>query len=114
MYSTEQHNVKEVTNATYRSCDAGDGVIAVYESGNDEIGLTEARRYNFICDKDSHCLGGMRFSITVLEASRSNNTTTSVPPSPPVSSSVAAIRRSKAIHNSGIALALIFMLQWKF
>lgn len=38
-YSKAQHNVKEVTNATYRSWDAGDGVIAVYERWNDKISL---------------------------------------------------------------------------
>ncbi|KAL1564319.1 chemocyanin-like [Salvia divinorum] len=74
-YSKAQHNVKQVTDATYSSCNASNGVMAVYESGNDKIRLTDAKKYNSICDKDSYCIGGMRFSTTVLEASTSNNTT---------------------------------------
>ncbi|XP_042065564.1 basic blue protein-like [Salvia splendens] len=107
-YSKAQHNVKEVTDATYRSCNASNGVIAIYESGNDEIRLTDAKKYNFICDKDSHCIGGMRFSATVLEASTSNNTTPTGAPAPP--SSAVSIN-SNVVHNIGVAaLPLIFML----
>ncbi|KAI3445196.1 hypothetical protein Pfo_001861 [Paulownia fortunei] len=105
-YSKVQHNVKEVTDATYRSCDAKSGVLATYESGNDEIRLNEARKYNYICDKDNHCVGGMRFSIYVFGASNSNNTTP--PPPPSLGKSCAFTVRGKLIHIVGMGVFLIF------
>lgn len=104
--------MKEVTDATYRSCDASDGVIAVYESGEDKITLHESRKYNFICDRDSHCIGGMRFSITVLEASRNNNTAPTQPPAPAANSAVTA--RRKVILNLGTAMGILILVYYFF
>ncbi|KAL8529246.1 hypothetical protein ACS0TY_006610 [Phlomoides rotata] len=115
-YSTIQHNVKEVTNATYRSCDASRGVIATYLSGNDEIKLVEARKYNFICDKDDHCLGGMRFSINVFGGFNGNNTTPTEPPTPPSQlppsqgdENSAFVIRGKVICTVGILVLDMFL-----
>nr|GMC87423.1 Blue copper protein [Ipomoea batatas] len=65
-YVKGQHNVYEVTESTYESCDTSSGVLGKYESGNDQVKLKEARKYWFVCDKDGHCLGGMRFGINTL------------------------------------------------
>lgn len=86
-YTKGQHNVYEVTESTYRSCDASNGVIAKYESGNDQITLTEAKKYWFICNVAGHCLGGMRFSIDVKQNSDNNPIAIAAPPptqQPPV------------------------------
>ncbi|KAJ0010237.1 hypothetical protein Pint_34325 [Pistacia integerrima] len=83
-YSKGQHNVYEVTEATYRSCDASSGVLGEYESGNDQITLEEAKKYWFICNIAGHCLGGMRFGINVKEATSSNTNSTRDSPLPPV------------------------------
>ncbi|KAH9655133.1 Phytocyanin domain-containing protein [Citrus sinensis] len=82
-YTEGQHNVYEVTQATYRSCVASSGVIAKYESGNDQVTLTEAKKYWFICNVAGHCLGGMRFSIDVKEISNTNSTAAAAPTLPP-------------------------------
>ncbi|CAK9315304.1 unnamed protein product [Citrullus colocynthis] len=70
-YLNNEHNVYEVIEETYRSCDASNGVLDEYDSGNDKIELKEARNYWFICNVAGHCLGGMRFGIEVKEANSS-------------------------------------------
>ncbi|EEF41137.1 chemocyanin [Ricinus communis] len=64
-YVKGQHNVYEVMEGTYRSCDVSRGVIEKYESGKDEVRLTQQKKYWFICNVAGHCLGGMRFNIDV-------------------------------------------------
>ncbi|KAL4616253.1 hypothetical protein ACB092_07G185400 [Castanea dentata] len=88
-YVKGQHNAYEVTEDTYRSCNVSSGVLAKYESGNDQIKLKQAKKYWFICNVPGHCLGGMRFSIDVKEASATsgaNSTSATITP-PPESSS---------------------------
>ncbi|XP_061364699.1 mavicyanin-like [Gastrolobium bilobum] len=72
-YVKGQHNVYEVKEDTFRSCDASSGVLAKYESGEDQVTLNEVKRYWFICNIAGHCLGGMRFGVLVKD---SNNVTT--------------------------------------
>ncbi|CAN6181559.1 unnamed protein product [Urochloa humidicola] len=65
-YVSSQHNVYEVSESTYRSCDTGggnSGVRAKYTSGYDRVVLAEARSYWFICDFPGHCLGGMKLAV---------------------------------------------------
>ncbi|XP_023513085.1 basic blue protein-like [Cucurbita pepo subsp. pepo] len=77
-YAKSVHNVYEVTEETFRSCETSNGVLGEYESGNDQIELKEARKYWFICNVAGHCLGGMRFGIDVKQP----NSTSHLPPSP--------------------------------
>ncbi|XP_057966448.1 basic blue protein-like [Malania oleifera] len=74
-YVKGQHNAYDVTEATYQSCNASSGVLAKYESGNDQVKLTKAKKYWFICNIGGHCLGGMRFAIDVKAASTISNST---------------------------------------
>ncbi|CAD6335347.1 unnamed protein product [Miscanthus lutarioriparius] len=66
-YVSSQHNLYEVTEEVYRSCDTavggGNGVRVKYTSGYDRVVLAEARGYWFICDFPGHCLGGMRVAV---------------------------------------------------
>ncbi|KAL6346679.1 hypothetical protein AAG906_000297 [Vitis piasezkii] len=85
-YVAVQHNAYEVTEATYKSCNASTGVLAKYESGDDQVPLTEEKQYWFICTIAGHCLGGMRFTIDVKAASTNTTKGGSPPemePSPP-------------------------------
>ncbi|EHA8592498.1 stellacyanin-like [Cocos nucifera] len=70
-YAKGQHDVCQVTEETYRSCNSTSGNINYYNSGNDRVNLTEAGKYWFICDVSGHCLGGMKFGISVASASPS-------------------------------------------
>ncbi|KAG0516251.1 hypothetical protein BDA96_10G345900 [Sorghum bicolor] len=68
-YVSTQHDLYEVTEEVYRSCDTtaggGNGVRVKYTSGYDRVVLDEARGYWFICDFPGHCLGGMRLAVNV-------------------------------------------------
>ncbi|KAF0902144.1 hypothetical protein E2562_014397 [Oryza meyeriana var. granulata] len=71
-YVKSQHNVLQVTDSTYRSCDTAGGVAGVlknYTSGYDRVQLTEPNStYWFICDFPGHCLGGMKLAVKVSAA----------------------------------------------
>lgn len=64
-YLPVQHNVYQVTEKTYRSCNCSSGVLKVYGSGRDRVTLAEATSYWFLCGVEGHCLGGMRMVISV-------------------------------------------------
>lgn len=67
-YVSSQHNVYEVSESTYRSCDTAGGTNGVrvkYTSGYDRVLLAEARAYWFLCDFPGHCLGGMKLAVNV-------------------------------------------------
>ncbi|PKI52460.1 hypothetical protein CRG98_027152 [Punica granatum] len=81
-YLKSQHDVYEVTEPTFRSCDDSTGVLARYETGNDEVTLDQERKYWFICSIGGHCFGGMRFGVEVNAASGSNNNSTNGASSP--------------------------------
>ncbi|KAK9287502.1 hypothetical protein L1049_015923 [Liquidambar formosana] len=77
-YVKGQHNAYEVTEATYKSCNASTGVLAKYKSGNDQVQLNKPKKYWFICNISGHCLGGMRFTIDVKEAIRNSTTSSNI------------------------------------
>ncbi|KAM0945367.1 putative Phytocyanin domain, cupredoxin [Dioscorea sansibarensis] len=90
-YVLNQHNVYQVTETTFRSCDTSSGVISIHLSGNDRIELTEPTKYWFICNTKGHCKGGMRFGINVTATSgetlpppSDGNSSLPPPPPPPV------------------------------
>lgn len=72
-----------MTEATYRSCDTSSGVLGRYETGDDQIKLTESKKYWFVCNVSGHCLGGMRFGIDVKAG---NTSTTNLEPTPSANS----------------------------
>ncbi|XP_073012166.1 uncharacterized protein [Typha latifolia] len=89
-YVKGQHDVQRVTQDTYRSCDARSGVFDLYSSGRDRVNLTAEMSYWFICNVKGHCLGGMKFGISVGAAraeggsgNSSNTNGAGLPPPPP-------------------------------
>ncbi|XP_062081582.1 mavicyanin-like [Humulus lupulus] len=123
-YVKGQHDAYEVDEKTFRSCDASSGVLAKYESGNDKVKLTEAKKYWFICNVSGHCFGGMRFSIDVKQAndpsSDDTNPTTDgsptsqpdeLPAVPPTSSSRSTL--SSESWKNGI-YTLVFGILFRF
>ncbi|KAL7206974.1 hypothetical protein ACSBR2_019633 [Camellia fascicularis] len=83
-YVKGQHNVFQVREPTYQSCNTSTGVWARYEGGNDQVNLTKAKKYWFICNVDEHCLGGMRFVIHVRKNTTSTtNGTSTIPQTEP-------------------------------
>ncbi|KAF2302085.1 hypothetical protein GH714_032480 [Hevea brasiliensis] len=112
-YVKGQHNVYEVTEDTFRSCDASNGVIAKYESGNDEIKLNKEKKYWFICNVVGHCLGGMRLNIDVGKGKQANSssngeTIPQLEPTPPPTSSSSSSSFSVGIWICFLALRIFF------
>ncbi|WOL18170.1 chemocyanin-like [Canna indica] len=71
-YVPVQHNVYQVTEATYRFCDSSSGVVKTYGTGNDRVTLAEATSYWFICAVAGHCQGGMKLGVSVGDQSSSS------------------------------------------
>ncbi|PIA27793.1 hypothetical protein AQUCO_07500010v1 [Aquilegia coerulea] len=86
-YVQGQHNTYEVTEDTYRSCNSSTGILQMYDSGNDKVSLTEAKKYWFICNIPDHCRGGMKFGIEVKQGSSNPGSTPQPPPPPPTQGS---------------------------
>ncbi|CAL9167752.1 unnamed protein product, partial [Musa hybrid cultivar] len=81
-YVQVQHNVYQVTEETYRSCDSSTGVTRTYNSGDDRVTLGEATSYWFICTISGHCQAGMRLAVSVANSSSDGGGATSAAPSP--------------------------------
>ncbi|KAI3441199.1 Phytocyanin domain-containing protein, partial [Psidium guajava] len=82
-YIKGQHDVYEVIESTFRSCNMSTGVLAKYTSGDDQVTLTEAKKYWFVCDVAGHCLGGMRFGIVAKGSNTTESPASAPQPEPP-------------------------------
>ncbi|CAN6200488.1 unnamed protein product [Urochloa humidicola] len=85
-YVSSQHNVYEVSESAYRSCDTGggnEGVRTKHTSGYDRVVLAEPRSYWFICDFPGHCLGGMKLAVNVSAAAAAGPSKPDDVPQPP-------------------------------
>ncbi|GLJ40277.1 hypothetical protein SUGI_0827460 [Cryptomeria japonica] len=67
-YNKEEHNVYEVDESVYRTCNVGQARVKMYLSGNDSVVLEEGKSYCFICAVSGHCSGGMRIQIPLTLA----------------------------------------------
>lgn len=101
-----------MTEATFRSCNASSGVLAKYNSGEDQIKLTEAKKYWFICNISGHCLGGMRFAINVTEANAASNNSTSGPSPPPSPNKSCASESGRSMVYILLVFDLLFKIFW--
>lgn len=111
-YVKSQHNVYEVTEAAYRTCDAtaAGAVLATYDTGFDKVALPEARSYWFICEIPGHCMGGMKLAVNV-SAGPSGGGGAPAPDAPPSPSSGVARRSSSVAWAAGlVVLAAVHVL----
>ncbi|KAL6873934.1 hypothetical protein ACP4OV_014016 [Aristida adscensionis] len=113
-YVRSQHNVYEVTESTFRTCDTGggrNGVRAKYATGNDRVALDEARGYWFICDFPGHCLGGMRFAVNVSGGGGGGGLPPALPP--PLDGSSAASPAAGGRRGwVAWALGVLVLMNW--
>ncbi|KAH7447029.1 hypothetical protein KP509_01G088200 [Ceratopteris richardii] len=63
-YSSELHNVLQVTKADYDSCGSRKP-LAAYSNGNTMVRLPRRGTYYFICGVPGHCSAGMKMAVTV-------------------------------------------------
>ncbi|CAN6175176.1 unnamed protein product [Urochloa humidicola] len=65
-YVAAQHNVYRVTQDAFRACEpAANQTMGSWATGHDFVNLTVPGDYYYICDVAGHCLGGMKFAVTV-------------------------------------------------
>ncbi|KAA8527581.1 hypothetical protein F0562_034704 [Nyssa sinensis] len=67
-YNSQFHNVKQVTHAEYRSCNAS-AAITSHTTGNDSITITTRGHHFFLCGVPGHCQAGQKVDINVLRLS---------------------------------------------
>ena len=105
-YSPAYHNVMQVTNAAYETCNSS-APIATYMTGNDSITVTTGGHHYFLCGFPSHCQSGQKFDINVLLGS-SMASTPSPMPSPSVPPSEATpLYAPRFLANLGLAMVVI-------
>ncbi|KAK3129576.1 hypothetical protein QOZ80_6BG0481850 [Eleusine coracana subsp. coracana] len=72
-YVQGRHDVYQVTEDAFRTCEPARKTLRVWVSGRDLVNLTEPGDYYYICNVEGHCLGGMKLAVSVAAA----------PPPPP-------------------------------
>ncbi|KAM3215280.1 hypothetical protein ACQJBY_067327 [Aegilops geniculata] len=110
-YVKSQHNVYQVTEAAYRTCDpsAAGSVLATYDTGFDKVPLPEAKSYWFICEISGHCMGGMKLAVNVSAGSPGGGA--AAPEAPPSPWAGAACRSSWVAWAAGlVVLAVVHVL----
>ncbi|KAJ8459363.1 hypothetical protein OPV22_032289 [Ensete ventricosum] len=107
-YVQVQHNVYQVTQETYQSCDSNSGVIRTYDSGDDRVTLGEATSYWFICTITGHCQDGMKLAVSVANSSSDGGAA----PSPPEQVNGAAGGRMGWWWKAWMLCSSLCLLTW--
>ncbi|RZS28556.1 hypothetical protein BHM03_00062176 [Ensete ventricosum] len=107
-YVQVQHNVYQVTQETYQSCDSNSGVIRTYDSGDDRVTLGEATSYWFICTITGHCQDGMKLAVSVANSSSDGGAA----PSPPEQGNGAAGGRMGWWWKAWMLCSSLCLLTW--
>lgn len=122
-YDNATHNVQQVTEADFTSCNV-DAPGKVWYSGHDVVFIAEAGTFYYICGAPLHCLQGMKVAVTASGAPASLAAPPSAPPpdlsgviTPPVSrpnaSLAAAVATPVALFSCASALVLaLAVLSW--
>ncbi|KAK9905229.1 hypothetical protein M0R45_000423 [Rubus argutus] len=63
-YNNQFHNVMQVTEQDYNSCNPS-SAMATYSSGSDKITLERPGHYYFLCGAPGHCQAGQKVDIEV-------------------------------------------------
>ncbi|GMI81200.1 hypothetical protein HRI_001789300 [Hibiscus trionum] len=92
-FATGAHNVAEVSEADYDTCN-GTNPIATHGTGPASVTLNRTGEYHFICTVPGHCIGGQKLSVEVRNGPRSGTPGSSPNGSSSASSLVAAVSLS--------------------
>ncbi|KAE8675878.1 putative Early nodulin 16 [Hibiscus syriacus] len=69
-FVTGAHNVEEVTEAVYDSCNGTNNPISTHNTGPARITLNRLGEYHFICSVPGHCTAGQKLSVDVRNGPR--------------------------------------------
>ncbi|XAR57211.1 hypothetical protein NMG60_11025269 [Bertholletia excelsa] len=101
-YHPDRHNVLQVTDSAYQSCNVS-APIANYTTGNDSISVTTNGHHFFLCGFPGHCLLGQKVDINVGAAAAA------AAPGPPASGAASRFAHLEALGKLGMAF-LAFVL----
>ncbi|XP_074274201.1 early nodulin-like protein 6 isoform X2 [Silene latifolia] len=82
---TKAHDVIEVTEANFMTCDTTSSPIAAYYeiSGKTLINLPKPGPRYFVCGRSNHCTQGLKLYVQVLDRLQPNTSSPSYPSKPP-------------------------------
>ncbi|KAI5333663.1 hypothetical protein L3X38_023795 [Prunus dulcis] len=63
-YNNQFHNVMQVTNQDFQSCNTT-SAMATYTSGSDTVTLNRSGHFYFLCGTPGHCQAGQNVDINV-------------------------------------------------
>ncbi|CAB4308172.1 unnamed protein product [Prunus armeniaca] len=113
-YNNQFHNVMQVTNQDFESCNPT-SPVAVYTSGSDTITLERHGNFYFMCGAPGHCQAGQRVEITATLPTPDDSFASPSPtpygssPSashPEVLSPSSALSTSPALHFSKLGMGV--------
>lgn len=84
-YSSQYHNVMEVTKSSYDSCSTK-SPMSTHATGNDSIAIKSEGDHFFLCGIPGHCAGGQKLKVSALAKSGSSAAPSTSPTTAPVPS----------------------------
>ncbi|MCO5569003.1 hypothetical protein L7F22_022708 [Adiantum nelumboides] len=87
-YQAGTHNVMQVSQDDYNSCDFKNPIGADNGEGNSTVTLASTGTFFYLCGVAGHCPGGMKLTIFVRDKTGSGNSSSSNPTSPSNSTSL--------------------------
>nr|QQP23409.1 cupredoxin superfamily protein [Sedum alfredii] len=101
VYHSEIHNVLQVTEPEYTSCNVTKKPILSFATGNDSITLTTNGHHYFLCGVSGHCQKGQKVDVNVGANSHNGSA-----PSPSVNVTNPSTPVSPLSPNNGGKLSL--------
>ncbi|GMQ08951.1 hypothetical protein CsSME_00052476 [Camellia sinensis var. sinensis] len=86
-FPTNQHNVLQVSNDSYNSCNSANPIGNTITTGPANITLSFSGENYYICTVGTHCQLGQKLAVTVSATAGTTTATPPPPPPPPTSSS---------------------------
>ncbi|KAH7577543.1 hypothetical protein JRO89_XS01G0264900 [Xanthoceras sorbifolium] len=112
-YSNQYHNVKQVSQKDFLSCNTT-SPIATYMTGSDFITLKRTSHYYLLCGFPGHCEAGQKFEILVTPTSLRRTPSTVLSPSPSPSddetSTITFTSTAPPLYSSNFFLAFKFLV----
>ncbi|XP_073128382.1 blue copper protein-like [Henckelia pumila] len=90
-FVTNQHDLVEVTRASYDACDDDNKLGSVIATGPENVTLTTTGDHYYICTFGRHCAAGQKLAVTVGSSTPGGaNPPTRAPPTTPATPSPAS------------------------
>ncbi|KAF9681275.1 hypothetical protein SADUNF_Sadunf06G0208800 [Salix dunnii] len=103
-YNNQFHNVKQVTQQGFESCNAS-SPIATYTNGYDTVAIEKPGHLYFICGYPGHCQTGQKIDILVAPTASNSSPPPSTQTSEPSSTASSLYFRCNLSFALGVLIA---------